>query len=114
MIMKGVVIRIALIAISFIIILCLFVSCGIRFSLPDRNHPNCKIPWDQRKPCLDSSDCAPEHECAHRGFSVGRCTYFDCCEPWRNRRLERGKNWCGLEEDEAIYRQSSGDYEEWK
>ena len=54
-------------------------------SLPNRDHPNCKIKWSDRPVCIDASDCSDEFRCAFRGNNIGRCTYVDCCNPWRNR-----------------------------
>ena len=67
---------------------------GMTFRLPDRDHPNCAIGWEQRPVCIDSSDCAESFLCAKRGTSVGRCTYIDCCDPWRNRGLYPDSSFC--------------------
>lgn len=83
---------------GFILVLAaaMISSCG-HIRLPDRS--KCVIPWDERKTCVSDSDCAPDQLCAFRGRPMGKCTLVDCCDPWRNRRLERGKSWCTNEED---------------
>jgi len=79
----------------FIAIAMISGCAGINIRLPDRDHPNCKIPWEQRPTCISGADCVDGFECAKRGTSIGRCTYLDCCDPWRNRRLNMGGDFCG-------------------
>jgi len=72
----------------------------LSFRLPDRNHPACQVPYSQRPTCISDSDCAQSYLCAFRsGFTSveGRCTYIDCCDPWRNRRLEGGRSFCDID-----------------
>ena len=80
----------------FIAIAMISGCAGINIRLPDRDHPSCKIPWEQRPTCIDGVGCAEGFLCAKRGSSIGRCTYLDCCEPWRNGRLNSGDDFCGL------------------
>ena len=78
----------------------MLTGCGLKYRLPDRNHPSCQVPYSQRPTCLEDSDCAQNFLCAYRGgFSSieGRCTYIDCCDPWRNRRLEGGRSFCDID-----------------
>ena len=71
-------------------------SCG-HIRLPDRS--KCTIPWEQRKDCINETQCGPEEVCAHRGRTIGKCTLIDCCNPWRNGpRLMHGADWCTHEE----------------
>ncbi len=79
----------------FIAIAMISGCAGINIRLPDRDHPNCKIPWEQRRVCISGADCVEGFECAKRGSSIGRCTYLDCCDPWRNGRLNMGDDFCG-------------------
>ena len=63
--------------------------------LPNRAHPNCKIPWENRKTCISDRNCGPDEICAHRGQAIGKCTYIDCCDPWRSGpKLRGGADWC--------------------
>jgi hypothetical protein len=82
--------------IGFFIMIAIFLMTGCaHIGLPDRDHPNCSIPWEQRTTCLSGADCGEEYRCAKRGNPVGRCTYIDCCDPWRNGpRLMSGHDWC--------------------
>jgi len=78
----------------------MLTGCGLKYRLPDRSHPSCQVPYSQRPTCLEDSDCAQNFLCAYRGgFSSieGRCTYIDCCDPWRNRRLEGGRSFCDID-----------------
>ena len=97
-------ISMAAIALFFcMIIIAMISSCSnIRFRLPDRDHPLCKVPWNSRIDCLDDSDCPQNHVCAHRGRAIGKCTYIDCCEPWRHGpRFLSTADWCThIEESE--------------
>jgi len=82
---------------GFFLIMFIATCCGCAgttFRLPDRNHPNCEITWEERPVCIQDSDCAEAFLCAKRGTSVGRCTYIDCCEPWRNRGLYPDSSFC--------------------
>ncbi len=82
--------------VSVLLVLAFFIGqtatgcAGIR--LPDRS--KCTVPYGERKECLADVDCDREELCAFRGNPVGRCTLEDCCEPWRNRRMETGGDWC--------------------
>jgi hypothetical protein len=78
---------------ALILLMSQLVACG-HVKLPDRNHPSCNIPHTQRPICISDSDCASNFLCAKRGSAIGRCTYIECCEPWRNRRLEGGESFC--------------------
>ena len=61
--------------------------------LGDRS--NCTTKWEERKPCISVSDCGPDQTCMFRnGISVGKCSNFDCCDPWRDRDLKSGADWC--------------------
>ena len=62
--------------------------------LPDRSHPHCSVPWESRIVCLDNSVCTTDHVCARSGQAVGRCTYIDCCDPWRSGPKLLGTDWC--------------------
>ncbi len=89
-------ILIVLISLAMAVFFSFILGCaGIR--LPNRDHPNCAIPYSQRPACLTNSDCSVGYLCARRGAPLGRCTYEDCCNPWRNRRLERGDDFCNDE-----------------
>jgi len=77
----------------FILLFSMALGCG-HMRLPDRDHPACTIPYSQRPVCITDSECATGFLCAKRGWDIGRCTYQDCCEPWRNRRLEGGGSFC--------------------
>ena len=82
---------------KYFILLTIAATACAHFSLPNRNHQLCNIPWDKRDPCLTDSDCdgLPMHICAHRGQVIGKCTYIECCDPWRNGpRLMNGADWC--------------------
>ena len=71
--------------------------------LPDRGHPACKVPWQQRDRCLSDVDCKTGYLCAKRGQMIGRCTYLDCCDPWRQGpRLMQGEDWCTHRYEEKI------------
>ncbi len=84
----------AIIMFFLMIAMALVFSCG-HIRLPNRNHPNCSIPWNERPNCLTSRDCALDFECAHRGGAVGKCTYIDCCQPWRHGpRILNEADWC--------------------
>jgi hypothetical protein len=82
----------------FLLIAILVMSgCTLSFRFPDKNHPACQVPYAKRPACYSHSDCAQDYLCAFRGdfYSIeGRCTYIDCCDPWRNRRLEGGRSFC--------------------
>ena len=67
---------------------------GTTFRLPDRDHPNCAIAWEERPVCIDDSSCAEAFLCAKRGSAIGRSTYIDCCDPWRNRGLYPDTSFC--------------------
>lgn len=82
-------------AFFLIIILSMITHCG-HWRLPDRSR--CTIPWEQRPTCLSDNDCGREQLCAFRGNVIGRCTLVDCCDPWRNRRLENSYNSCNLKD----------------
>ena len=86
----------AIMAFFVMIAIVMMSGCShINFRLPDRNHPNCSIPWDQRPTCISSADCGLDYECAKRGSVIGKCTYIDCCEPWRHGpKLLNGASWC--------------------
>ena len=91
----------------FILIAILTITgcASIKFSLPDRDHPACQVPYSQRPTCLSDTDCAQNYLCAFRGgfTSVeGRCTYIDCCDPWRNRRLEGGRTFCDIDINPSV------------
>ena len=86
----------AIYVLLFLVAATMISGCS-HIRLPDRSR--CVIPWDERKTCVADSDCAPDQLCAFRGHAVGKCTLLDCCDPWRNRRLESEKNWCTLEEE---------------
>ena len=61
--------------------------------LNDRS--NCTTTWEERKPCMDMTDCGPDQTCMFRnGISVGKCSEFDCCDPWRDRDFKLGADWC--------------------
>jgi hypothetical protein len=79
--------------IVLLLLLSQIVGCG-HVRLPNRDHPNCNIPHTQRPVCISNADCAQDFLCAKRGSEIGRCTYIDCCDPWRNRRLEKGDSFC--------------------
>ena len=84
----------AIIAFFVMIAVTLISSCG-HIRLPDRDHPNCSIPWNQRPTCTSPADCDLDYECARRGSVIGRCTYIDCCNPWRHGpKLLDGSSWC--------------------
>ena len=85
---------VAAIALFFIMITVAMISSCAHIRLPDRDHPLCKVPWENRKTCLDASDCPEEFACARRGRSIGKCTYIDCCEPWRHGPRLLGADWC--------------------
>ena len=83
-------------AFFLMIIITMVTSCG-HIRLPDRS--KCTIPWEQRKDCINETQCGPEEVCAHRGRTIGKCTLIDCCNPWRNGpRLMHGADWCTHEE----------------
>ncbi len=92
-------------AITFLVFLMIAIlamsgCAGINIRLPDRSHPACQVPYSQRPGCISDSDCAQNYLCAFRsGFNSveGRCTYIDCCDPWRNRRLEGGRSFCDID-----------------
>lgn len=86
---------IAIVAILFLGAIMMLSGCG-HIGLPDRS--KCVVPWEERKTCVADADCAPDQVCAFRGRTVGKCTLVDCCDPWRNKRMESGKNWCSQEE----------------
>tara|TARA_R100000008_G_scaffold40584_1_gene23284 strand:- start:862 stop:1197 length:336 start_codon:yes stop_codon:yes gene_type:complete len=90
---------VSLIAVAILLFLAaaLMISGCAHIGLPDRS--KCVIPWEERKTCVADSDCAPDQVCAFRGRAMGKCTLLDCCDPWRNRNLETGKNWCSHEEE---------------
>lgn len=92
----NVLIVLAVVALLFLVAATMISGCAT-WSLPDRSQ--CVIPWEQRKTCVQDSDCAPDQLCALRGRAVGKCTLLDCCDPWRNKRMESGKNWCSQEEE---------------
>ena len=85
-----------IVGLLFLVAAAMISGCS-HMRLPDRS--KCVIPWDERKTCVADSDCAPDQLCAFRGRTVGKCTLVDCCDPWRNRRLESGKNWCSHKEE---------------
>ena len=89
----------AVIVLLFLVAATMISGCG-HISLPDRS--KCVIPWEQRKPCISDSECAPDQLCAFRGQAVGKCTLLDCCDPWRNRSLESGKNWCTHKQETTV------------
>jgi hypothetical protein len=82
-----------LLSLAMAVLFSFLLACaGIR--LPNRDHPNCAVPYSQRPLCVSTADCSMGFQCAYRGHALGRCTYEDCCDPWRNRRLERGDTFC--------------------
>jgi len=70
----------------------ILTSCShIRLADPS----NCSVDWEERKPCITENECAPTQVCTFRyGLSVGKCSDLDCCDPWRDRNLKTGANWC--------------------
>jgi len=69
-------------------------GCG-HVRLPDRDHPLCEKPWEKRTTCVSDAGCPDGFVCAHRGQAIGRCTYIDCCSPWRSGpKLHSGADWC--------------------
>ena len=82
----------------FIIVL---AGCA-HISLPDRDHPLCEIPWEQRTDCISDAGCPDYFVCARRGQAVGRCTYIACCEPWRSGPRLLGESWCEHNYEEGL------------
>ncbi len=105
---KVTIIRWLLFLIATFLIGYLAAGCaGLNLNLPDRT--KCTRTWQQGKECVSDVDCneSLDEVCAFRGHPTGRCVMMDCCDPWRNGRLESGNDWCKKEtdpEDEMIHR----------
>ena len=98
--------KVELFCAKIIFLLMLTLAMAVLFSfllgcagmrLPNRDHPACTIPYSQRPVCLTNANCSMGYLCSFRSGPLGRCTYEDCCNPWRNRRLERGDSFCNGE-----------------
>ncbi len=94
------------IALFFVIIAAMMIVSCAGIKLPDRDHPLCKVPWENRLDCISNNECPDGHECAYRGSTIGKCTYIDCCDPWRGRgNHAMGRSWCSHAEEEIILEQ---------
>ena len=92
-----------LIVLFFVFIIAMMITSCAGIRLPDRNHPLCSVPWENRVDCISNKDCPDNHECAYRGQPVGKCTYLDCCDPWRGRgNHAMGRDWCTHQEEQTI------------
>jgi len=90
------------VALLFVFVAVMMITSCAGIRLPDRDHPLCDIPWDNRLDCISNNECPDNHECAYRGQTVGKCTYIDCCDPWRGRgHHAMGRSWCTHKEEQT-------------
>ena len=91
------------IVLFFVFIAAMMVTSCAGIRLPDRDHPLCSIPWENRLDCISNNECPENHECAYRGQTIGKCTYIDCCDPWRGRgNHAMGRSWCTHSEEKTV------------
>ena len=85
---------------GFFMAVLITINCNCAtWRLPDRDHSHCKIPWENRITCVIDAGCPADHVCARRRAGLGKCTYIDCCDPWRHGPRLLGADWCEFKEN---------------